>query len=70
MCDALVFVLSQVAASVKSKKGGIDQALSSLPTDEALANDPELLQNYRRFNYPVLTQLRPVPLAQTPKAEE
>lgn len=55
---------------MKSNKGGIDQALSSLPTDEVLQNDPELLENYRRFSYPVLTQLRPVPLAQTPKQEE
>eukprot|EP00752_Nemacystus_decipiens_P003769 g3470.t1 len=57
------------ASNPKSNKGGIDQALSSLPTDEAL-EDPDLLQNYRRFSYPVLTQLRPVPLAQTPKEDE
>lgn len=58
------------ASNPKSNKGGIDQALSSLPTDEALKENPELLQNYRRFSYPVLSQLRPVPLAQTPKQEE
>lgn len=41
--------------------GGIDQALSTLPTDEALEKDPNLLKDFRRFSYPVLSQLRPVP---------
>ncbi len=61
---------AQVAPSVKTNnKGGIEQALSGLPTDEALEKNPELLENFRRFSYPVLTQLRPVPLGQKTKEE-
>lgn len=50
-------------------KGGIDQALSILPTDEALEQDPNLIKDFRRFSYPVLSQLRPVPMTQRAKEE-
>lgn len=50
-------------------KGGIDQALSILPTDEDLEKDPDLLKEIRRCTYPVLSQLRPVPLAQRSREE-
>lgn len=46
-----------------NNKGGFDQALAGLPTDEALEKDPGLLKSFRHFTYPVLTQLRPVPLS-------
>ena len=45
-------------------KTGIDQALSNLPTDKDLEDNPDMLKEIRRSTYPVLTQLRPVPLAQ------
>lgn len=60
-----------MASSVKTNnKGNIDQALAGLPTDESLAKDPDMLKNFRRFTYPVLTQLRPVPLVQMSKNDE
>lgn len=47
---------------VSSAKANVDVALAKLPTDEVLSKDPEMLQNIRKATYPVLTQLRPVPL--------
>ncbi|CAB1121219.1 unnamed protein product [Ectocarpus sp. CCAP 1310/34] len=61
----------KVASSVKTNnKGNIDQALAGLPTDESLSKDPEMLKNFRRYTYPVLTQLRPVPLVQMSNNDE
>ncbi|CAM9291887.1 unnamed protein product [Ectocarpus sp. 4 AP-2014] len=61
----------KVASSVKTNnKGNIDQALAGLPTDESMSKDPEMLKNFRRYTYPVLTQLRPVPLVQMSKNDE
>lgn len=60
-----------MASSVKTNnKGGIDQALAGLPTDEALKNDPNMLKSFRQFTYPVLTQLRPVPLSSQASQEK
>ncbi|CAM9408799.1 unnamed protein product [Ascophyllum nodosum] len=56
--------LDKVASSAKTK-AGIDRALANLPSDKAIGEDPELLGTIRRSTYPVLTQLRPVPLTQT-----
>lgn len=61
--------LCQVAPSVKTK-AGIDQALSNLPTDKDLEKDPDMLNQIRRATYPVLTQLRPVPLAQANRQQD
>lgn len=46
-------------------KTGIDRALANLPTDEALEKNPDMIKDIRRSTYPVLTQLRPVPLGQS-----
>ena len=51
-------------------KAGIDQALSNLPTDKDLEKDPDMLNQIRRATYPVLTQLRPVPLAQANRQQD
>lgn len=51
----------QVPSSDKAK-AGIDRALANLPTDKALEADPDMLKNIRRATYPVLTQLRPIPM--------
>lgn len=55
-------VLVAVPLQVSSAKANIDVALAKLPTDEMLSKDPQMLQNIRKATYPILTQLRPVPI--------
>lgn len=43
-------------------KENIGPALAKLPSDKELDADPELLKNIRHVTYPLITQLRPVPM--------
>lgn len=57
-------------ASSGKNKAGIDRALANLPNDEDFEKDPDLLKTIRQATYPVLTQLRPVPLTQTSEDQQ
>lgn len=57
-------------ASSGKTKAGIDVALANLPTDETLEKNANMLHDIRLATYPVLTQLRPVPLAQAIREQE
>lgn len=57
-------------ASLTKIKTGIDKSLANLPTDEEFAKNPGMMNNVRRYTYPITTQLRPVSLIPATTEEE